>query len=385
MPKNIMVYSTKSCPYCKMLKSFLNEIGMNFQDYDIGKDARRAKEMVEKSGQMSVPVTDVDGRIIIGFDRRVFMEELGLAPKGGQRKYDLVIVGAGPAGITASIYASRKKMDFVLITKDIGGQTKWSAGIENYTGYQFITGPELTEKFRKHLEQFGMEIREGEGVVSVERKKGDFLVRTEKGEFSAKTVILASGRIPRKLGVEGEEKFLGRGVTYCATCDGPLFAGKEVAVVGGGNSALDATLQLIKIAKKIHVIDVAPKFRADRVMVEKAQASGKAVFHHSAEITRIFGNDFVRSVTVSQEGKKYDVAVEGVFIEIGSLPASEIAQEAKKNEYGEIEVNCKCETNVPGLFAAGDLTDVPAKQIIVAAGEGAKAAMSAFEYLSKSK
>jgi len=299
--------------------------------------------------------------------------------------YDLIIVGAGPAGITASVYAARKKMDFLVITKDIGGQTALSWDIENYTGYQFITGPELTDKFKEHLEKFKVDLREGETVTLLRKDKNLVEIESDKEKYAAKTVIIASGRIPRKLGVEGEDEFKNRGVTYCATCDGPLFADMDVAVIGGGNSALEATLQLIKITKKIFLIDIAPKLRADPIMVDKAVNSDKVSVHSNSKVEKIYGENFVQGITISREGEIKDLSVEGVFIEIGSFPASNFAKGVGVNEYREITVNCRCQTNIPGIFAAGDVTDVPAKQIIVACGEGAKAALQAFEYLSKRK
>ena len=299
--------------------------------------------------------------------------------------YDLIIIGAGPAGITASVYAARKRMNFMVVTRDIGGQAALSYDIKNYVGYQFITGPALAQKFREHLEQFNLEMREGESVTSVS-KEGDIVkVKTDKGEYTAKTAIIASGRVPRKLGVEGEEEFKNRGVTYCATCDGPLFADKEVAVIGGGNSALDAVLQLIKIAKKIYLINIGPKLRADPIMVEKAKNSEKVVIYNSTKVKKINGDTFVKGIKISREGKEEDLAVEGIFIEIGSIPSSDFIKNIEKNEIGEIFVNCLCETSIPGIFAAGDVTNVYAKQIIVACGEGAKAALASFEYISKTK
>ena len=253
-------------------------------------------------------------------------------------RYELVIVGAGPAGITASVYAARKKMRFLVISKDIGGQTTLSSDIENYTGYQFITGPELVQKFKEHLEQFDVTVKEGETAVSVKKKNEGIHIQTDKEYYESKTVIIASGRLPRKLNAEGEGEFKNRGVAYCATCDAPLFADMDVAVIGGGNAGLDTTLQLVNIAKKIYLI-----------------------------------------------GEAEDIAVEGVFIEIGSIPASDFVEGVEKNEAGEIIVNCRCETNVPEIFAAGDVTNVPSKQIIVAAGDGAKATLSVFEYLIRSK
>lgn len=166
------------------------------------------------------------------------------------KPYDLIIVGAGPAGITGSVYAARKRMNFLILTKDIGGQAALSSEIKNYIGFQFITGPELAEKFREHLEQFKVELKEGEIVTLVKKEVEIIKIETNKGKYETKTLLIASGRVPRKLGVPGENEFKNRGVTYCATCDAPLFAGMNVAVIGGGNAGLDAGLQLIKIAKK---------------------------------------------------------------------------------------------------------------------------------------
>jgi len=158
--------------------------------------------------------------------------------------FDLIIVGAGPAGITASVYAARKKMNLLVITKDIGGQAALSGDIENYTGYQFITGPELAGKFEEHMQKYGIELRENEEVIELRRKDDAVWVETDKGAYEAKTAVVASGKRSRELGVPGEKEFKNRGLTYCATCDGPLFAGKDVAIIGGGNSALDALVEM---------------------------------------------------------------------------------------------------------------------------------------------
>lgn len=301
----------------------------------------------------------------------------------GDKVYELIIVGAGPAGITASVYAARKYMDFMVITNDIGGQAAWSGAIENYTGYQFVTGPELTQKFKEHMDKFGISLKMEESAKRVEKVGENIEVETDRAKYFAKTVIVASGREPRKLGVEGEDEFKNRGVTYCATCDAPLFANFDVAVVGGGNSALDAVLQLTKIANKIYLIYRSKELIADPIMVEKAKSSGKVIFYPSSKIERIYGDRIVQGVSVSRDGKTEEIAVNGVFIEIGTIPIADFVKGVDKNELGEIKVNCMCETDVEGIYAAGDVSDVPAKQIIVACGEGAKAAIAAFEYISK--
>lgn len=296
--------------------------------------------------------------------------------------YDIIVVGAGPAGITASIYAARKMMKLLVITGDIGGQANWTEMIDNYTGYQFIKGSDLMEKFHDHLKQFKVEIRQDEAVISAVQTGGVIRVKTEKNEYETKTLIAASGRTHRKLDVEGEDEFAGKGLVYCATCDAPLFKDAEVAVVGGGNSAMDACLQLEKIAKKIYIIDLASEFRADPVMVKKALSSGKVRPFYDTKVIEITGDKFVTGLKLEQNGKIEDLDVQGIFVEIGSMPSTGYLKDVKKNEKGEVFVNCRCETDIPGIFAAGDVTDVPAKQIIVACGEGAKAAISAFNYIS---
>ncbi len=297
--------------------------------------------------------------------------------------YELIIIGAGPAGITASIYAARKKMNFIVITKDVGGQTVLSSGIENYTGYQFITGVELANKFREHIESFNILLKENETVTFVKKDADIISVETDKGKYYTKSVVVASGRVPRKLNVKGEEEFKNRGITYCATCDAPFFAGKDVAVIGGGNSALDAVLQLIKIANKVYLIDIAPKLKADPIMVEKAKNSNIVEIYNNTKVEEIYGDKFVEGIKISRDNKIKELSIEGIFIEIGSIAASDFINDVLKNKDKEIIVNCKCETNIPGIFAAGDVTNVASKQIIVACGEGAKAVLSAFEYLSK--
>lgn len=296
---------------------------------------------------------------------------------------DLIIVGAGPAGITAGVYAARKRMDFMVVTKDVGGQAAWSGDIENYTGFQMITGPELTGKFEDHLRKYEIDLKLGEEVRAVYPEGEKLVVETEGGRYEAGTVVVATGRVPRKLDVPGEEKFRNRGVTYCATCDGPLFAGLDVAVIGGGNSALDAVLQLIKIARRVYLILKLPEFTGDPIMVKKVRQSPIVEILTGSEVTEIVGEEMVAGLKVARRGEERLLEVKGVFIEIGSGAASGFVRGVGKNQAGEILVDCRSRTNLPGLFAAGDVTDVPAKQVIVAAGEGAKAVLSAFAYLSK--
>jgi len=295
--------------------------------------------------------------------------------------FDLIIIGAGPAGITAAIYAARKRIETLIITKDIGGQTALSGDVENYTGYQFISGPELALKFEEHLRKFDLTLKENEAAQEVKRAANLIRVRSDKGSYEARAVIIASGKRSRELGVPGEKEFKNKGLTYCATCDAPLFSGKDVAVIGGGNSALDAAIQLIKIAGKIYIIDIAEKLSADMIMQQAARGSPKVTVLNGVSVTAIAGHKMVTAIKIKKEGKEELLSVQGVFVEIGLNPNSEFAPEVEKNELGELKVNPHNQTNIPGIFAAGDVTDVPEKQIVIAAGEGSKACLSAFKYL----
>lgn len=297
---------------------------------------------------------------------------------------DLIIIGAGPAGITAAVYAARKKMDFMVVTGDIGGQTALSADVENYTGYQFITGLDLVAKFEEHLKQFNVRLKNDEPAAKVVRgAKLGFVVDTKKGSYEARSVIIASGRRPRWLNAEGEERLRNKGVSYCATCDGPLFAHKIVAVIGGGNSALDATLQMTRIAPKVYLININQALGGDSVMREKVEHDPNVTVLNNAVTKEILGEQFVSGIRLEQNGESKILDVQGVFVEIGSVPNSDIVDFVAKNPYGEIIVDNLNRTNVAGVFAAGDVTDIPEKQIIVAAGEGAKAVLGVFRYLAQ--
>jgi alkyl hydroperoxide reductase subunit F len=297
--------------------------------------------------------------------------------------HDLIIIGAGPAGITASVYAARKAMDFLVLTGDIGGQTAWSGDIENYTGYQFITGPDLVGKFEEHMLSYNTSVKEGEEVIAVDRAGEAIVVKTHKSSYQAKAVIVASGKRSKELNVPGEKEFKNKGISYCATCDGPLFSAKNVAVIGGGNSALDAALQLMKIAKYTYIINNTPQLGGEALMRQKIEQARNVEILNNSEVTAVLGARMVQSVKINQGGAEKILSVEGVFVEVGLIPNSDFVQGVEKNSRGEIKVNSRNETSIPGLFAAGDVTDVPEKQIIIAAGEGSKACLSAFRYAAQ--
>lgn len=300
--------------------------------------------------------------------------------------YDIIIVGGGPAGMTSAVYSARKQVKTLLISKDIGGQLLLTSDIENYMGFQYVTGKELTEKFRSQMEQFPIvDIILDEPVIKISKEEDNIIVETEKSrKFTGKTAIIASGKRYKSMKALGEKEFVGRGVSYCATCDVPLFSGKDVVVVGGGNSALTSVIELTKLASKVYVVNIADDWQADPVLLDKIKNATNITYFLGHKINAIHGERIVTGVTVESLATKEtkDLTVQGVFIEIGLIPNSELVKDlVKLNDRGEIIVDCMCNTNVPGIFAAGDVTTVPEKQISVAIGEGSKAALAAYEYL----
>ena len=300
--------------------------------------------------------------------------------------YDLIIIGGGPAGMTAAVYAARKKSCALLISQDLGGQPNYTSGIENYMGYQFIEGPELMQKFEKQVKQFPLDVKIGQGVSSLSKIDQGFEVKTDGGEsYQAKAVIIATGKHPRPLNVPGEEKLRGKGVTYCAICDAPLFADMKVAVIGGGNAALEAAIDTVKIASHTYLVSLTP-LTGDEILIDNLKNANNLTLFLEHEVLEITGENLVEGIRIRdlKSGQEKVLEVSGVFVEIGLNPNSGFMKGVVTlNKLGEIEVNCANETGVPGLFAAGDVTNVPEKQIVVAAGEGAKAALQAYRYLQR--
>jgi alkyl hydroperoxide reductase subunit F len=300
--------------------------------------------------------------------------------------YDLMIIGGGPAGLCAGVYAARKQLKTILISGDIGGQMNNTLGIENWLGYQFIHAPDLINQFQKHVSQFPIEQKIGEKVSQLRKIADGFEAVTEAGErYQAKAVLLATGKRPRKLNVPGETELTGRGVTYCAICDGPVFAGQRVAVIGGGNSAVEVALDMVKLAGQVNLVSLT-QLTADPILVNRLSGAKNLNTFIEYQTVRIEGQDFVSGIVIKslRSGEEKRLAVSGVFIEVGLVPNSDAVKGLiPLNKLGEVPVSCFCETTVPGLCAAGDVTDVPEKQIIIAAGEGAKAALQAHRYLQR--
>lgn len=311
--------------------------------------------------------------------------------------YDLIIIGGGPAGITAGIYAARKYLKTLLLTKDFEGQIFSSAKIENYPGMEEISGFELSRKFKKHLLKFSclgrkleageIEIKEGDIVTEIFSKENLFEVKTkDKKSFIAKSIIIATGASPRKLEVPGAKEFEGKGISFCETCDGSFFKDKEVAVVGAGNAGLEAAEELAEYTKKVYILESERKIPGDSMLLERLKKKSNIEIMANVEIKEIKGKIFVEKIIFfdKKNNKEKEININGIFVKIGQVPNSDFVKNfVAVNERKEIIVNSKTlETSRKGVFAAGDVTDIFYKQYIIAAGEGAKAALSSFKFLS---
>lgn len=299
--------------------------------------------------------------------------------------YDLIILGAGPGGMTAAIYAARRKLKFLIVSLDVGGQMSWSSEVANYPGTTHSTGIELTKNFQEHLKEYNIKVKQEE-IIKLSKKGKICIVKTKKNVYQSKAVIIASGKSPRKLNVPGEDKFVGKGVNYCATCDAPFYKNKVVAVVGGGNAGLEAVLFLAKYAKKVYLLELNLKLGGEPYLKDKVLQNKKIAVITGAKTTEIIGDNYVAGLKYEQAGKEKTLNVGGVFVEVGLVTKADFT-DVKKNKWGEIMIFRSTKTNeenmtsVPGIFAAGDVTDIPAKQIVVAAGESCKAALAAFDYI----
>ncbi len=301
--------------------------------------------------------------------------------------YDVVIVGAGPAGISASIYAARKKMNFLLVSETVGGQVLTSGEIENFLGYSEIDGVQLVERMVEHMNHFGIEPKL-DRVVELSKEGDTFTLKTIRGDvLRSRAVLLCTGSEHRKLGVPGEAEYTGRGVSYCYTCDAPFFRDMKVLVVGGGNAGFEAAEQLLNYAREIYIAEISGSVGADEILREKVLSDRRVKLLLKTKVKEIRGNGKeVTSVILEkvEEGETYELEVDGVFVEIGLVPKTELAESLGilRNERKEIIVDCNNRTSEKGVYAAGDCTSIFAKQIITAAGEGAKALLSVYHDLT---
>lgn len=295
--------------------------------------------------------------------------------------YDVIIIGGGAAGLTAALYTARRKLRTLVVSQDIGGQAAMTADIENYPGVDRTDGLALMGRFRRQAEAAGatVQIEEAQRIV---RHGDDFTVTTSVGQYDAHAVVLAFGLTHKHLGVPGEEPLIGRGVSYCATCDAPLYKGKRVAIVGGGNSALDGALLLSKIAREVFLLTKNDELRGEHVLIERVQATPAVHVTYRAQAARVHGTDRVTGLSYTTPAGEQTIEVDGIFVEIGFTANATLVQGlVELDDRRQIIIDENNGTTIPGVFAAGDVTTIGQKQIVISAGEGAKAALAAAQYL----
>lgn len=304
--------------------------------------------------------------------------------------YDLAILGGGPAGVSAGIYASRKKLRTVFITKDFQSQSVVSEGIENWIGEIKIPGQELAKKFEDHLRAYAgdiVDIKTGEWIESVKKIEGGFEIKTDKGTHQAKTILVATGSHRRKLPAQGAEEFEHKGITYCATCDGPLFSGKDVVVVGGGNAAFETAAQLLAYTNSVTLLNRSDEFKGDPVTVEAVLKDKKMTAIKNAEIQKIIGDNFVTGLTYKdlKTGEEKELETGGIFVEIGSVPTTEIVADlVDLDDFKRIKIDpWTNRTSLEGIWAAGDCTNILYHQNNIAAGDAVKALEDIYIHVKK--
>jgi NADH-dependent peroxiredoxin subunit F len=394
MNNNIEVYSKEWCPYCLKAKSLLKSRNLDYSVLDITSDRKLEDEMIERSHRRTVPQIFINGNSIGGYDELSQLNATGeldrmlglIAPEKPIKLYDLAIIGGGPAGLTAAIYAARKNLSTIIIALDLGGQVGTTNEISNYPGMEEVTGPGLVEKLIAHADRYDIEKLIGERVNSIRMKGCCKIIQTDsEKEIPARAVIIASGAFKRKLNIPGEEKLAGRGVVYCSTCDGPLFRGQTVAVVGSGNSGLESAIEMAGIAEKVFLVSMEG-WTGDQILQDKAGSSDRIIPYKFHAPTEIHGSNLVEGLTIKdlKTGESRRLEVGGVLIEVGLAPNSGFVLDlVETSQRGEIRIDRDGDTGVNGIFAAGDVTDTRFKQIIISAGDGARAALAVSDYLIK--
>ncbi|UCD26867.1 MAG: FAD-dependent oxidoreductase, partial [Candidatus Bathyarchaeota archaeon] len=397
---HIKVFVTLTCPYCPKMVHAADQFALANEKIRADMiEVSQFPELAQRYEVTGVPKTVINerhsfegalptGNVYLEVLKAVNPEEYSRLEEAirelhGARKarpaeedhlYEVVIIGGGPAAMSAAIYAVRKGLDTALIAKKWGGQITYTANIENYLGIPTVGGVEMVETFRNHMESYPVAESLGANVVQLKKEGEVFVVVTEdKREYKARTIIYCAGMEYRRLGVPNEDRFIGKGIGFCATCDAPLYQGKRVAIVGGGNSAFTAARDLMKFASEIHLIHRRKEFRADKVLLQEAQRAKNVTLHTSMVVRSFLGKDKLSGVRLeSIDGKKkVDLNVEGVFLEIGLTPNTKpLKGLIKLNSRREVPVNKDQSTTLGGLFSAGDVTDVEEKQISIAVGQG---------------
>ena len=395
MPE-ITMYTKSWCSYCDRAKALLRAKGQTWTEIDVEASPAKLEEMIAKSHRRTVPQIFIGERHVGGFDDLAALENageldplLGLRPGGGapSEHRRLVIVGGGPAGFTAALYSARAELaPAVLGGLQVGGQLMLTTDVENYPGFpEAVTGPELVERFQGQAERFGAQVF-AEDAVEIDLASRPFRVRSAERSFSADAVILALGASARWLGIESETRLQNKGVSACATCDGALFRGKPMAVVGGGDTALEEALFLARFATEVVVVHRRGELRASKIMQERARKHPKIRFEWNAEVVEVLGDEFVNGVRLRdvKSGVTRELAVEALFVAIGHKPNTDLVRgQLALDPVGYIKVEPgSSRTAIEGVFACGDAMDPTYRQAVTAAGTGCMAAIDAERWLA---
>ena len=414
-PIHIQVMTTLTCPYCPKMVHTAHQFA--FVNENINSDMVEGAEfpqLVQKYDVSGVPKTIINEvhsfegalpppaafmKILEAVDPEEFRKlDEAIRELQGERKarpaeegyeYEVLIIGGGPAAFSAALYTTRKGLDTALIANKFGGQITYTATIENYLGFPQIGGQDMTTMFRNHMENYQVAEVLGINVTSVIKEDMGFIAETEDGRrYKARSIIYCAGKEYRRLGVPGEDKFIGKSIGFCATCDAPLYSNKKVAVIGGGNSAFTSARDLLHYASEIHIVHRRNEFRADEELLRQITKADNIIIHTPMVVESFLGDDTLTGgrLVSTDKKEKMDINVEGVFLEIGLHPNTKPVKDLiKLNKWGEIPIDRNQGTDVPGFFAAGDVTDVTEKQISIAVGDGAKAALAAHKYLIENK
>jgi len=388
---NFETYISLSCHNCPEVVQALNTMSIlnpNISHTMI--DGAAYKDEVEDRDIMAVPSIYLNGEFFGSgrMDIEEILEKLNLAPDKSEfeniEPFEVLVIGGGPAGASAAIYAARKGLRTGIVTDRFGGQVKDTLGIENFISVQYTEGPKLAASLEQHVKSYDVEIIYPQRAKHIEKKEL-IEVELENGAIiKSKTLILATGARWRNVNVPGEQEFKNKGVAYCPHCDGPLYKGKSVAVIGGGNSGIEAAIDLAGLVKHVTVLEFLPELKADTVLQERLYSLPNVTVLKNVQTTEITGADKVNGISYIERdsGAEKHIDLEGVFVQIGLVPNTEwLGGSVERNRFGEILVDSKNQTNIPGVFAAGDCTTSPYKQIIISMGSGATAALSAFDYL----
>lgn len=395
---HLQTYVSLTCTNCPDVVQTLNVFALlnpNIRHEMV--DGALFQSEVDKLGVQAVPAVFANGKMLhVGRGTLgELLEKLEAAcPSSGEtenddntpihRNFDVLVLGGGPAGASAAIYSARKGLKVAVVAERIGGQVKETVGIENLISIPYTTGNQLADNLRSHLTHYPIELFENRRIESADLKGKDKRIVVKGGEtFQAPALIIATGAGWRHLNVDGESEYIGRGVAFCPHCDGPFYAGKEVAVIGGGNSGIEAAIDLAGICRKVTVVEFMDTLKADQVLQDKARSLPNVDILTSTQTTEVIGNgEKVTALRLKDRttGEVHELTLDGVFVQIGlSANSQPFRNDLEMSRIGEILIDAHCRTNVPGVYAAGDVSSVPYKQIVIAMGEGAKAALSAFD------